>query len=104
MGGFYFPVSKDSVCPQVGTGFDLIAGVPVLTNAISAPGALQTMDISLGESKTSLVEDTASYTKAVAYQLSASGSGWGASAGMSLSHITFPPPRSPLLVLISAAL
>jgi hypothetical protein len=99
MGGFYFPVSKDSVCPKIGTGFDLIAGVPVLTNAISAPGALQPMDISLGESKTSLVEDTASYTKAVAYQLSASGSGWGASVGMSLSESSFSSSSSAMVGL-----
>jgi len=93
MATYEFPVSDDITRPPVGCGFDLIAGMPLDYAALDSP-VLQSQDVTAGDSSFSMTQDTTSYTDAIHKQLDISGSGWGASVGLSLSQSSFSASNS----------
>jgi hypothetical protein len=96
MSSYEFPISDTLPCPPIGSGFDLIAGTPLDYAALDGDDSalLRFTEVDAGDSQFAMTRDTASYTQAISKQLDVSGSGWGASVGLSLSESSFSATNS----------
>ena len=82
---YIFPLAQNQPVPEVGFGFDLVGGVPIAVQALTASPKMIDHNLDGGNSKYFSIYDHTTFQDAIEFDASTSGGGYGVQSGMCVS-------------------